>query len=49
MSAIYDFIRCPICGKELVDLCWSPDEDVHNYWCDVCGIDITVEVNREVI
>ena len=40
------YISCPICGKQLIEL----GEDVNSkqffYWCDKCGIDITIEEER---
>ena len=48
MSAKYDFVHCPICGKELINLCWYPgDLNRHHYWCDDCNIDIDIEVGEE--
>ena len=39
-------INCPKCGKELIRL--EPyGENVYEFWCDDCNIDITIEDNEE--
>lgn len=41
------YISCPICGKQLIQLVESFDGTRHSYWCDKCGIDITIDENEE--
>ena len=39
-------INCPKCRKELIRL--EPyEENVYEFWCDDCNIDITIEDNEE--
>ena len=38
---------CPVCGKELIRL--EPyKNDKYDFWCDNCGIDITIKENNSV-
>ena len=48
MSARFDFIHCPLCGKQLINLCWYPgDLNHHHYWCDDCNLDIDLEAGEQ--
>ena len=39
-------MNCPKCGKELIRL--EPcEEGVYEFWCDDCGLDITIRENEE--
>ena len=39
------YVNCPICNKQLIDLADTLDNDCgyHYYWCDQCQIDIRIE------
>ena len=38
---------CPECGKELIRL--EPfEDDIYDFWCDKCNIDITITKNAEL-
>lgn len=39
-------MNCPVCGKELVKLN-TGEKKKHDFWCDDCNIDITIEENEE--
>lgn len=45
-------IKCPICGKELIQLNDITSDTVYEYyfefWCDECKIDITVRTDKEI-
>ena len=43
VNARFKYYDCPICGKTLIRLDGFNDDDFH-YFCDECGVDITVEV-----
>ena len=36
-----EYINCPLCGKQLIKLNTDPPH-YNEYWCDNCGIDITI-------
>lgn len=45
----FKHIACPMCGQQLIPLETVDDvEGVHDFWCDVCDIDIHVEVNADM-
>lgn len=38
-------IFCPICETELIKL--NFEEKCHEFWCNHCNIDITIQENEE--
>ena len=38
------YIDCPVCGMTLIKL--NFDEHYHEYWCDICKMDITVKEEK---
>ena len=44
-----EYINCPICGKQLINLSDKIDRrcGYNEFWCDVCHIDIRIESEEE--
>ena len=43
----FKHLNCPCCGKQLVNLEEGHEErGLFRYWCDVCDIDVTIDVNK---
>lgn len=47
IDKIIKHISCPVCGKQLIPLEPQDEKGIYDFWCDICDIDIHVEVNGE--
>ena len=42
-------ISCPVCGQTLIPLEPYDEDNVRDYWCDKCNIDIHITINEKEI
>lgn len=40
-------IDCPVCGQTLIPLEPYDEDNVRDYWCDKCNIDIHITINEK--
>lgn len=42
-------ISCPVCGQTLIPLEPYDEDNLRDYWCDKCNIDIHITINEKEI